>query len=169
MARSLYRYRYDYLIGKGFLDSEAREFAKQYTMQQMRTTPYLQNLIRWRGLYVSGLRKRGLTNKQIIDRLRKLYIDRGWEKDPWKMLKDFRKKAIDEGEYKPPPHKGSHHPKGSGWSVGDRKAQKSRRKSKHLEDIREEYNAKIIKAIQAGDQKERARLERARDKALGYS
>jgi len=169
MARSQYRYRYDYLVGHGFLHNEAHEFATQYTMAQLRSLPYVQNLIRWRGLYVSGLRKRGLTNQQIIDRLRKLYVDRGWEKDPWKMLKDFRKKAIDDGDYKPPPRKGSHHPKGSGWSAGDRKAQKSRRKSKHLEDIKEEYNAKIIQAIKDGNQKERARLERARDKALGYS
>jgi hypothetical protein len=129
-------------------------------------------MIRWRGLYIGNLRKRGLTNPQIIDRLRKLYIDKDWGNDPWKMLKRFRKDIIDSGGTPSPgkaPKKGSHHPKGSGWSAGDRKTQKSRRKSKHLEDIKEEYNAKIIKAIQVGDQKERARLERARDKALGYS
>ena len=168
MVRSQYRYKHDYLTGKGFLPWESREFARQYTMAQLRSLPYVQNLIRWRGLYVSGLRKRGLTNKQIIDRLRKLYIDRGWEKDPWKMLKDFRKKAIDEGKYKPPPKKGSHHPKGSGWSAGDRKSQKARSKEAQRKQAREDINQKIIRAIGRGDQVERRRLEKERNRRFGY-
>lgn len=173
MARSLYRYRYDYLTGKGFIPAESREFARQYTMSQLRSLPYLQNMIKSRGLFISNLRKRGYSNTEIRDRLYALYDTRDWltpdgQLDVWAMLRSFRKKAIDEGEYKEKPRKGSHHPKGSGWSAGDRKSQKARSKEAQRKQAREDVNQEIIRAIQRGDQVERTRLEKERNRRFGY-
>ena len=137
MAKTQYRYKYDLLTGWGFLSWEAREFARQYSMAQIRRLPYLKTMTRWRRLYVSNLRSRGYSGKEIIDRIYALYDTRDWltdvgQLDPWKLLRRFRDQAIDTGEYTPPKRKGSHH-KG-GISKGDLKAQKERRK-RRLSDL----------------------------------
>lgn len=133
MARSLYRYRYDLLTGWGFLPFESREFARQYSVSQIRSLPYMVSLTRWRRLYVSNLRNRGLSNKEIIDRLKRLYGNSGWIRDgkldPWAMLRRFRKQAIEDDEYIPPKRKGSHH-KQIGVSKGDVTGQKQRRQKR---------------------------------------
>lgn len=133
MARTQYRYKYDLLIGWGFLSWEAREFARQYSVAQIRRLPYLKAMTRWRRLYVSNLRSRGYSDKEIINRIYALYDTRDWltdvgRLDPWKLLKRFRKQAIDTGEYPIPKRKGSHH-KG-GISKGDLQSQRGRRKQR---------------------------------------
>jgi hypothetical protein len=127
-------------------------------------------MIRWRGLYIGNLRKRGLTNQQIIDRLRKLYIVKDWGNDPWKMLKRFRKDIIDSGGTPSPgkaPKKGSHHPKSSGWSAGDRKSQKARSKESQRKQAREDLLQKIIRASGQGNRAEKVRLERELNRRFG--
>lgn len=130
--RTLWRYKYDLFTGWGFTPLESRSFAKQYTVRQIRSIPYLVVMTRWRRLYIANLRKRGLTNPQIKRSLIKLYKKSQWvtkgKLDPWKMLKRFRNVAIDEGDYKPPTRKGSHHT--GGITKGDIEGQKQRRKSR---------------------------------------
>jgi len=133
MAKTQYRYKYDLLTRWGFLSWEAREFARQYSMAQIRRLPYLKAMTRWRRLYVSNLRSRGYSDKEIIDRIYALYDVRDWltdvgRLDPWQLLKRFRKQAVDTGEYIPPRRKGSHHP--PGISKGDVTEQRKRRKAR---------------------------------------
>jgi len=136
--RTRWRYKYDLFIGWGFTPLEARSFAKQYTVKQIRTLPYLVALTRWRRLYISNLRKRGYSDQRIKRSLLVLYKKREWvtkgKLDPWKMLKGFRNVAIDKGDYTPPVRKGSHH-KG-GVTKGDIAGQKRRRRQRKtfLED-----------------------------------
>lgn len=130
--RTRYRYKYDILIGWGFLSFESRELARQYSVTQLRTLPYLQNIIKARRLFVSGLRKRGYKDNEIRDRIYTLYDTRDWltdgKPDIWQMLRRYRKKTIEDNDYIPPKRKGSHH-KG-GISKGDLQGQKQRRKKK---------------------------------------
>lgn len=120
--------RYDSLIRWGFLPFEAREYSGQYASLRV---SYIQNMARARRLYVSNLRSRGLTDKDIVTKIRNLYKNRNWldaggAADPWKQLKRFRKVAIADKEYNP--KRGKHH--GFGISKGDIKAQKSRKRGR---------------------------------------
>jgi len=133
MAKTRYRYKYDLLTGWGFLSWEAREFARQYSVAQIRQLPYLRAMTRWRRLYISNLRSRGYSDREIIDRIYALYDTRDWisdigRLDPWQLLKRFRKQAVATGEYIPPKRKGSHHP--PGISKGDVAEQRKRRKAR---------------------------------------
>jgi len=89
-------------------------------------------MTRWRRLYISNLKARGWSIQQIRRSLVRLYKKREWvtkgKLDPWKMLKGFRNIAIDQGDYKPPVRKGSHH-KG-GVTKGDIAGQKERRRQR---------------------------------------
>jgi hypothetical protein len=130
--RTLYRYKQDYLTGKGFLPFESRELARNYNMSQIRSLPYLQNVIKARGLFISGLRKRGYKDNEIRDRIYTVYDTKDWltdgKPDIWQMLRRYRKKTIEDNDYIPPKRKGSHH-KG-GISKGDLQEQRKRRKAK---------------------------------------
>ena len=134
MAITRYRYNYNLLTGWGFLPFESREFARQYTVAQLRTVPYLKSMIRWRRLYVSNFRSRGYGDREIIDRIYALYDTRDWltpdgQVDPWRMLRRFRKQAIEDTEYIPPKRNGGgHHP--MGVSKGDVAGQRKRRKAR---------------------------------------
>jgi hypothetical protein len=70
-------------------------------------------MIKWRRLYIANLKKRGYSDDKTMIAIINLYDRKGWlvyqRPDPWKMLKSFRQKAIDEGEYIPPKRKTSHH------------------------------------------------------------
>lgn len=128
-----YYYRYNRLIGWGLLPFEAREIARTYSMQQIRTLPYLQSLIRARRLYISNLRSRNYPDREIIDRIYALYDRKDWLDDNgrpsiWEMLRSYRKSSIEDNDYIPPKRKGSHH-KG-GISKGDVAGQKARRRKK---------------------------------------
>jgi len=129
-----YRYKRDALINRGLLDFEAREIARNYSMPQIRSLPYLQSVIKSRGLYVSGLRKRGYKDSEIRDRIYALYDTRDWltndgKPDIWHMIRRYRKAKIDEGDYIPPKRKGSHH-KTLGVSKGQVADQKKRRRAR---------------------------------------
>jgi hypothetical protein len=114
-----YGRRYDYLIRAGFEPFEAHEFAKTYTMSELRhrTTiaitaeqkrdpnTYLSDMIKSRILYVGNLRryfaKKGLSEEKISDRITariiRLYKNKGWfrhgQTDPWQMLEAYRDAA----------------------------------------------------------------------------
>ena len=96
-----YKHRAEYLTKGGFLDFEVREFARQYSMNDLHSIPYLVNIRRWRVLYVAAQRKRGYSDVTIRDMINRLYGRSGW-KSPWDMLRHFRKRAIDSGDYLPP-------------------------------------------------------------------
>jgi len=132
MAKSQYRYKYDLLVGWGFLPFESKELAKQYSVAQLRTVSYIQNIIKARRLFVSGLKARGYKDSEIRDRIYALYDTRDWltigRPDIWQMLRYYRKASIDDGDYIPPKRKGTHH-KG-GISKGNLQGQRKRRKAK---------------------------------------
>lgn len=134
---SRYRYKYDFLTNAGFLPFEAREVARQYTVAQFRNLKYLVNLVRWRRLYVRNLQSKGLSNKEIIQKIKELYIKRGWVDDigrpsPWDLLRSFRKQVTDSGGTASPglpPTKRSHHGV-KGLSKGDIEGQRKREHAK---------------------------------------
>jgi hypothetical protein len=146
---TLRQYKKDYLISKGFTNKEATELTspyiiidgkkrehKPYSMKELRTVPYLVNMIRSRQLYVSNLRKKGYTKRQIEGLIANQYYKQDWlspknKLDPWKMLRKFRKQVIESGDYIPP--KTSHH--GEGVSKGDIMGQKSRHKESNQQKI----------------------------------
>jgi hypothetical protein len=127
----------EYLTNAGFMPQEATQLARTYTITQFKTLVYLQKLVRTRRLYVSNLVKKGHTDKEIKEYIKKLYIKKNWarndKRDPWTMVRDSRKASIDSGGYVPVKRKGSHH--ALGVSKGDIAGQKQRRKGKVDEKI----------------------------------
>ena len=125
----------EYLIKSGLNYKEASEFSGQYSLSDLRTLPYFKNLLRTRRLYQSNLKKRGYSDRQIQGTIANLYWRKGWESDGkldyWKMLRDFRKKSIESGDYTPPKHKGSHH----GEGVSDKEVEKQGVKTKGFAQI----------------------------------
>jgi hypothetical protein len=133
-------YKYDYLLKQGLTHNEAVQFSRQYTMTQIRTLPYMRKLIRTRRLYRDNLKKRGFKPKTIYIMIADLYKKKKWmdgiNYDPWKMLRDFRDQAIEDGDYFPLESTLSHHKKGSeaekgshhkgGLTKGDIKSQRTR-------------------------------------------
>lgn len=147
-----FRQRYQYLINSGFEDFEAQEFTYGSHYTSFKRNPslgsydpaiYLQRMIRWRRLYVGNLQRRGYTPNEIHLAILRLYETKGWmsapagfvgvgiRRDPFKMLRDFRKAAIASGDYHRPPKKGSHHKKGI--SREDLSGQRARRKAKRMD------------------------------------
>ena len=119
--------RYNFLIDAGFNHKESVELSKQYTLSQMRSLPYLQNMIRQRRLYRANAIKRNLTYSQYKQMISNLY-DKNQYKDIWDILRKYRKQTIDEGDYIPPKRKGTHH-KGK-INKGNIKEQKQRRRQR---------------------------------------
>jgi hypothetical protein len=105
-----------FLAKNGLNIKEARAFAEQYSMADLRTLPYFRSLLVNRRLYVAKLKKKGYTDRQIQGTIANLYFRRGWDDngkvDEWAMLRSFRRKSIESGDYIPPKHKGSHHGEG---------------------------------------------------------
>lgn len=120
------------LIKAGFLPSEATMLSGGYTATQFRTISYLQKLVRTRRLYVANLRSRGYSDQMITQYIKDLYVNKDWishgKRDPWKMIKKYRQKDIDSGEYPESKYRGKHH--GQGVSKGDVKGQRTRAKQK---------------------------------------
>lgn len=138
-----YYHRYNALVGWGLLAWESRAIATVYSMAQIRSLTYLQSFIRSRRLFVSNMRRLGYSNRQIIKRIYELYRRNEWltddgKPDVWKLIRAYRKPAIDNGEYVPPKRKGSHHPPSSGISKGQINEQRRRRK-KRLSEL-EKYD-----------------------------
>jgi len=123
---------YDKLTTAGFMPIEARELTRQYTVTNFRTITYLQKIVRTRRLYVANLRSRGYSDELIKQYIRDLYHNRDWitdgKIDTWKMLKKYRQRDIESGEYPESKYKGKHH--GQGVSKGDIKGQRTRAKQK---------------------------------------
>ena len=88
--------RYEEWTDAGFLPFEAREYSRQYSLQEMRASPSLQSLIRWRRLYVANLRYRGYTDDQIERAITALYQRNAWYKgieggyEPSKQIEYFK-------------------------------------------------------------------------------
>jgi hypothetical protein len=120
------------LIDAGFLPSEATTLSGGYTNNQFRTISYLQKLVRTRRLYVANLKSRGYADSLITQYIKDLYINSGWlsngKRDVWKMIKEYRQRDIESGEYPESKYKGKHH--GKGVSKGDVKGQRTRAKQK---------------------------------------
>lgn len=119
--------KYKYLINNYLTKVEASEISKQYTMNQIRSLPYIQRLIRSRRLQGANLLKRGYSISQIRRSIQSLYDKQGLDpsdtNDFWKILRKIRDQSIDKGDYVPK-RTGSHH--GQGVSKGDVTNQKKR-------------------------------------------
>ena len=101
-----YRQRATLLIKAGFTVEESAEFAKQYSIAQMRSLPYMIRMRRWRNLYCVNLASKGYGAEEIERSIYALYRKKGWltsdgQPDAWQMLKAFRKVAIANNEYIP--------------------------------------------------------------------
>ena len=146
---SLYQYRVKTLMGWGFSNFEAKEFAKNYTIGQMRSVSYLQKIVKARRLFVINQRNKLVPENKIRERIKANYIKSNHvtdgKPDVWKYLRDIRKKDIESGEYHPIKRKGSHH-KVKGISKGDLQGQRIRRKGKQKDIEREKIRQDIIRA-----------------------
>lgn len=166
-----YHHKENMLTGWGFLPFEYRELSMQYTTSQLRSLPYLHNLMRSRRLFVSNLRKRGYKDSEIRDRVYALYDKKDWltdgKPDIWKLLRTYRKKAIDTGDYIAPKRKGSHH-KDKGVSKGDVEEQRQRRKERSKTRERDEMNDRIVQAYRTYDTTLAHKLEAERNRRFGY-
>ncbi len=128
--------KYQLLIQAGFTHRESLEFSRQYTIEQLRSLPYLRTIIRTRRLYRDNLRSRGYSEEQIKRSIVYLYYKNEWlgvdgTPDIWVMIRNLRRDSIESGDYQPPPKsKGSHHPKGisKGDIVGQRLRARARQK-----------------------------------------
>ena len=170
---TLRQQRYDYLIKSGFLPREAAEYASNYSMNQIRTVPYLQNIVRSRRLYVNNLKSRDYSDSDIRDAILRLYQRRNMIQDntidPWEALRRARQKAIEEGDYIPPKRKGSHHPIGvsKGQLADQRKRRNVRIQTNTRKDLQgqiESLNNQIGQAAMRDNQSERRRLETQRNR-----
>lgn len=111
---SQYQYRFDLLKEWELLPCEAREISRSYSMEHIRSTSYLQALIKSRRLYVGKLRKRGLSTEQITEKIYNIYRRKGWlnnegNPDVWQLLRAYRKRDIELGEYFPFKRKPKNH------------------------------------------------------------
>jgi len=180
-----YEGKYQFLVEHGLLPFEAEEIAdKSYHLHGLRELIYFRRIYQYRMPYLANLRKRGFTEEQIKIKILRKYREKEWatkEKkwgrniyhySPFAMVKWYRKRSIDEGEYTIPIRKGSHHktssghPPGSGWSAGKRKEQRERRKVKNVD--REYWNDRIVQAYKDGNTTLAHKLERERNKRFGY-
>jgi len=160
--RTNYRYKADYLVGRGLLPDEYKEIAKNYTMEQIRTLPYIQALLSSRSLTVNNLRRSGLSNNQIRKRIVDFYEHKGY-KSIWDIIKSYRKESIVSGKYTPLVKKGSHHPKHGerGYTNYKEKSKEQKRKlnkakvsASRMGDIRawiKELEENKKKALDKGD------------------
>lgn len=127
---SSFEQRVTWLMTQGLMEFEAIEFAESYRLRDYRELAYFRSMINRRKRYIRELRRAGLSNTQIQDRIiRNTYYRRGW-KTAWDLLRYWRKESIEGGDYFPVKRKGTHHPPKSGLSKGDLKAQRKRRKAK---------------------------------------
>ncbi len=145
--------RYESLRNSGFMRFEANELSS-VTLAE---APYLRDIIADRRKLLRAFLAQARLNKWSTTKsdeeyrkvIRQEYIDHGWirEKEqttrfmpeykasPWEMLKEYRQKAIESGEYFPVPRKrvrrdASGKPIAVHISKGDVKAQKRREKNR---------------------------------------
>ena len=94
--------RYNRLTNAGFTRGEALRFSRV-----LLNSPYLQRMIRERRELVANARQEGLTDKEITQRIAKIYVDRGWIKedilgrvsvDYWEYLRYEIQRSKDRGE-----------------------------------------------------------------------
>lgn len=127
---STFEQRQNWLMANGLLEFEAYEFADAYRLRDFRELPYFRAMLNRRRRYIRELRRLGLSDSQIADRIiANTYYRRGWT-TAWDLLRYWRKGAIEGGEYFPVKRKGTHHPPKSGVSKGDLQGQRKRRKKK---------------------------------------
>lgn len=167
MYRTIRQRRYDNLIYNGFLPLEAKELSSVKYSE----APYLRKMMRDRArisqLFYKQTIELGWSKTKRGEEYRKFirseYIDHKWIRlaenklSPWEMLKDYRQRAIDAGEYHP---KQGKHVRRKGSKVyihiykGNVEAQKRRakeRRERMSEIEREKYRQ------QRRDQKQRAK------------
>ena len=127
----------------GFLPWERKVLGDFVTHEQR---PYIKQAISDRFLFFQQSQARGLTKRQYAYAIRKLYKEKGWlvlptatkrragTPDPYALLRYYRNKSIESGEYIPPVK-----PKRKPYDKGDVRAQGARwrRKQKDLKTFRE--------------------------------
>lgn len=136
---------YDLMINSGMMEFEARTFSDKYSMDKLSEVPYIKRMLVWRRNTVRRLRKDGVPDTEIADRIKRLYAKRGWltksgELDAWMMLKKFRDIAIEKGEYVAPSR--SHH-KNKMVTDDDLRKQGSKRSVKGIQLQKREYRDAI--------------------------
>jgi hypothetical protein len=156
-------YKFEYLRQQGLTYNEALQFSRQYTMSQIRSLPYMRKLIRTRRLYRDNLRKRGLKQKTINIMIADLYKKKKWmvgdNYDPWKMLRDFRDQAIEDGDYFPTKSTLSHHKKGSEFEKGSHHKGEISKGDIKSQRTRAGQRASIRTRIATIDKRMRSRLQ----------
>lgn len=96
--------------------------SRNYALGRQDPAIYLQKAIKARRLYVGNLQRKGFSPAEIHKSILKLYDKKGWmthpknlkvpgkRRDPMSMIREYRKKDIESGDYRRPKKKGSHHP-----------------------------------------------------------
>ena len=91
------------LSSEGFTRREAYDLS-QFLFKQ----PYIRQMRKDRRELVRNVLKQGLskaeTRTELRWQIRKIYEINGW-KDAYAMLRDYRNRSIERGEYQPPPPK----------------------------------------------------------------
>ena len=172
---SLRQRRIQHLTDKGLTSAEAKSLADKYSYHQLKTLPYIRNLKRDRLLYVNNLRSRGFSPAMIKKYVKALSVKKGWvdkdgEPDAWAMLRNYRKKSIEKGDYKQPPKKS--HKKVSDEEMSKQRVRQPRLTERSRSSLQNRLNA-INARLQSGkvtyvDQYERLVSEKERiEKRLG--
>jgi hypothetical protein len=144
-----YKYRRDKLLKAGLLSWEARELARNYNMEQLRSFPYLQSIIKSRRLTISNYRRKGLSDKTIVKKIHDLYLRKGFVTDGkpniWSLIRSHRRDIIAKGGDASPgvaPKRGTHHPKDSGISKGNLVEQRKKRSHHKSKSFGRQYEDK---------------------------
>lgn len=129
--------RTDYLAKQGIPPIMAMELASHYSMNQIRTLPYIRNMVRAMRLYRSRLASLNYSQDQIRRSVTYLFYKKNWlgntgRPDVWAMLRSYRAAAIKSGGYTPPPKKKTSHHK---ITREDLAGQSTRRKSKGFDRL----------------------------------
>jgi hypothetical protein len=162
-----------FLEFSGCTNYEAQTFADQYTLAQLRSLPYFQNLLRSRRLLRAKAIKEKLTTSQYREQIRNFYKRNGWitdgKLDVWAMLRKYRKDVIISGGdpspgLAPSAKKGSHH-KEKGVSKGDVVAQRKRAGQREITKRKSDYQYRVDrlarqKSFTVAEYEEKKRLEK---------
>ncbi len=117
------QHRRDVLKREGFTGAEAQAMS-EFKFKQ----PYIRLMRVDRRELVRGVRRLGLSKRaslrELRDQVDRVYEINGW-KDAYSMMRDYRERAIDRGEYVPPPRR-----KRQPIDKGDIRRQKLRAKAR---------------------------------------
>ncbi len=166
------------MISRGLLRFEANPLSDITEAE----APYLRQLMKDRKKILDAVAKEARFNRWSKTRaerefsrvVRQEYIDRGWQRkktlagvgrtsynaDPWKMLKDYRQKAIDSGDYFPDKKRVGRDTEGNITAIHISKGNVMVQKQRYMDKLRQDPERWQKLLMQKSQQKARARQKR---------